>query len=200
MNDDKRRSNIIKSRELRKRSASGRRDSAKSGSVFDRLSAAAQLHNAAKQKASQDARNNRRQSSSGAVRVSLDGQLGQVHAASSRAMVPYEQEYEDQWQEKKVTSKILAIEPSRDEFEPVKPSSDVRQSIEFVVKKGGAKQNQNRLGVSSSKNSSHWNGADKFDFVGSTMTDNDPETTDIHIPAGRDSYTNGQQDNAFSMR
>lgn len=41
MNDDKRRSNVIKSRELRKRSASGRRDSAKSGAVFDRLSAAA---------------------------------------------------------------------------------------------------------------------------------------------------------------
>jgi len=41
VNDDRRRSNIIKSRELRKRSASGRRDSAKSGSVFDRLSAAA---------------------------------------------------------------------------------------------------------------------------------------------------------------
>ena len=34
------------------------------------------------------------------------------------------------------------------------------------------------------------------------MTDNDPETTDIHIPVGRDSYTGGQgqQDNAFSMR
>ena len=55
------------------------------------------MHNVAKQKASQDARNNRRQSSSGAVRVSLDGQLGQIHAASSRAMVPYEQEYEEQW-------------------------------------------------------------------------------------------------------
>jgi len=62
------------------------------------------------------------------------------------------------------------------------------------------KQNQNK-GVSSSKNSSHWNGADnnKFDFVGSTMTDNEPDVTDLHIPAGpRDSY--GPQDVAFSMR
>ncbi len=72
-----------------------------------------------------------------------------------------------------MTSKVLAIEPSRDELEPQKPGSDVRQSIEFVVKNGSR---PNLMKVSSSKNSLQM---DKSDYVGSTITDN-ANTDTIH--------------------